>query len=283
MKYWLFNAEQADGLQCDAADIWFEDNMGFSGDDRNKYGKPLGKLKVGNVVLMYQNQKGIVGIGTVAKPWDGKGYKRKRIYVTETFPEYRIQIDWKYDLRETPFKLGWAPRKFLCSVQKAELVSRIEEAMRLAKMGHVIRPTAEEADEYIPSNRDEREVIRQQVKARRGQQGFRNRLVKRYGPQCQITGCTIFDIVEAAHIRPYRGAKDNHPDNGVLLRADMHTLFDLDMIGIHPKSLAIYCTEAVRETYAGQISDKLVCGKTGRPSETALDERFKRFDEMKSS
>ena len=31
---------------------------------------------------------------------------------------------------------------------------------------------------------------------------------------------------------PYRGTKDNHPDNGLLLRADIHTLFDLDMIGI---------------------------------------------------
>ncbi len=136
MKYWLFNAEQADGLQCDAADIWFENGMGFSGNDRKKYGEPLGKLKVGETVLMYQNQKGIVGIGTVAEPWDGKGYKQKQVYVTETFPEYRIRIDWEHDLRETPFELGWTASQFLCAVQKPELVARIEDRIRLAKMGY---------------------------------------------------------------------------------------------------------------------------------------------------
>ena len=45
------------------------------------------------------------------------------------------------------------------------------------------------------------------------------------------------DIVEAAHIWPYRGRDDNHPDNGLLLRADLHTLFDLDLMGIEPDSL----------------------------------------------
>ncbi|MEH1887220.1 MULTISPECIES: HNH endonuclease signature motif containing protein [unclassified Nostoc] len=40
---------------------------------------------------------------------------------------------------------------------------------------------------------------------------------------------TNFDAevaLEAAHIIPYSETENNHPSNGLLLRADLHTLFD---------------------------------------------------------
>ncbi|MEI9912276.1 MAG: HNH endonuclease signature motif containing protein [Bacteroidota bacterium] len=82
-------------------------------------------------------------------------------------------------------------------------------------------------------------MIQRQLKERRGQKQFRDAIIKRYGSKCMVTGCKIPDILEAAHINPYKGEKDNHPANGLLLRADIHTLFDLDLIGIHPTSFAV--------------------------------------------
>jgi hypothetical protein len=283
MQYWLFNAEQANGLPCDAADVWFHHNMGFSGNDRKKYGEPLSRLNVGDFVLMYQNEKGVVGLGTVAERWNGKGYKRKLVYLAADFPEYRIRVDWHHDLRQTPFDLGWSSPKFLCSLKKPELVARVKEAIRLAKLGHSVPPSSDEADVYTPTDVDERELIRQQIKKRRGQQQFRRNLAERYGRRCQVTGCPIFDIVEAAHIQPYRGKKDNHADNGLLLRADIHTLFDLDLIGIKPRSLEIVCADRVKNEYGNQIETKLNCGGNGRPSAKALKTRYARFREMQRS
>src|SRR5690606_14516906 len=92
---------------------------------------------------------------------------------------------------------------------------------------------------YLHSEIDDRESVFRSIKARRGQQKFRESLCKRYNNTCVVTGCKILDILEAAHIMPYRGKKDNHPSNGLLLRADIHTLFDLDLIGIDPKSLLV--------------------------------------------
>ncbi len=43
----------------------------------------------------------------------------------------------------------------------------------------------------------------------------------------------------AAHIKAYRGEQDNHPDNGLLLRSDIHTLFDVDLHGIEPEHLQV--------------------------------------------
>ena len=54
-----------------------------------------------------------------------------------------------------------------------------------------------------------------------------------------VSGCGIVDLLEAAHIAPYRGPEYNHLENGLLLRADIHTLFDLNLLRIEPGSLKV--------------------------------------------
>ena len=49
-----------------------------------------------------------------------------------------------------------------------------------------------------------------------------------------MTGCTVEAVLEAAHISPYRGDKTNDARNGLLLRADVHTLFDLQLVTVLP-------------------------------------------------
>lgn len=97
-----------------------------------------------------------------------------------------------------------------------------------------------DTDNYIPGIEDEREKVLRQINERRGQKKFGDSLRKRYGDQCMVTGCRLPDILEAAHIRPYRSEKDNHPSNGLLLRADIHTLYDLNLIKIDPETLMIH-------------------------------------------
>ncbi len=42
----------------------------------------------------------------------------------------------------------------------------------------------------------------------------------------------MIDVLEAAHVSAYRGAHSHHPQNGLLLRGDLHTLFDLGLLAI---------------------------------------------------
>lgn len=104
----------------------------------------------------------------------------------------------------------------------------------------------EDENPYLANTSDERESIYRAIKARRGQQSFRKSLLDRYDSTCVISCCKIVDILEAAHINPYRGEKDHHTNNGLLLRADLHTLFDIDLIQINP------------DNYIVEISDKLI-------------------------
>jgi putative restriction endonuclease len=86
------------------------------------------------------------------------------------------------------------------------------------------------------------------IKLRRGQKAFRNSLLKAHPQGCQVTGCNVASVLEAAHIKSYRGDDDNHVSNGLLLRTDIHTLFDLDLLRIEPVSLRIRLDDSLRDT-----------------------------------
>jgi hypothetical protein len=135
----------------------------------------------------------------------------------------------------------------------------------------------EDGAAYEPNDRDERDIVNRQIRARRGQRSFRDSLRTRYGDRCLVTGCDLLALLEAAHISPYRGAKDNAPDNGLLLRADIHTLYDLDLIAIDPGTLRICVHPALPLEYRSLAGRSLgVKGENG-PSESALHTRFVRF------
>jgi putative restriction endonuclease len=123
----------------------------------------------------------------------------------------------------------------------SQSAARQFEATRAGALDFVDANDADEAtavidgDNYAPRTGDQRRVTARQIRERRGQRAFRDALRRRYGGRCAVTGCTVLDLLEAAHIKPYRGDRDNNPQNGLLLRADIHTLFDLDLLGIEPE------------------------------------------------
>ena len=64
-----------------------------------------------------------------------------------------------------------------------------------------------------------------------------------YQCRCAVTGCAVESVLEAAQIIPYNGAQTNVTQNGLLLRADVHTLFDLGLINVKPDfSIEVFCS-----------------------------------------
>ncbi len=106
--------------------------------------------------------------------------------------------------------------------------------------------------------RDERERTLRLISQRRGQAGFRRTLLDAYGRRCAITGYDAEDALEAAHITPYRGPVTHHPSNGLLLRADLHTLFDLGLIAIDYDRRSLLISGDLRPTkYAGLADERV--------------------------
>lgn len=134
----------------------------------------------------------------------------------------------------------------------------------------------DEAD-YVPQESDRRKPVERQIPERPGQQQFRDALRERYGDRCLVTGCEILAVLEAAHISPYRGEIDNHPANGLLLRADVHTLFDLDLLGIEPERLRVELHPDVVKEYGCFADVRLRCPGKQRPAREALKLRYEQF------
>ena len=89
---------------------------------------------------------------------------------------------------------------------------------------------------FDPTNLQDAQVrVLRAVAVREGQPRFRAALLSAYGSRCAITECDAAPALEAAHIKPYESAMTNVVSNGILLRADIHTLFDLNLIGIRPR------------------------------------------------
>lgn len=79
---------------------------------------------------------------------------------------------------------------------------------------------------------DERAFTTRAIAVRQGQPAFRAALLIAYGGKCAVTETGVEAALEAAHIDGYKGPTSNHVQNGLLLRCDVHTLFDLGRIGL---------------------------------------------------
>lgn len=70
------------------------------------------------------------------------------------------------------------------------------------------------------------------TKVRIGQGAFRILVTDAYKRRCTISGEKTLPVLEAAHIKPYVASGSNTTNNGLLLRADLHKLFDSGYITI---------------------------------------------------
>ena len=122
-----------------------------------------------------------------------------------------------------------------------------------------------------------RRVLRE-ISLRRGQTQFRERLVQRYGNLCQVSRCSFPLLVEAAHILPYGKTGDNSVHNGLLLRSDLHTLFDLGLLAVHPTTRKIALHPALlRVGYASFDGAQLFTNGKHGPDRGALRQRWELF------
>lgn len=84
--------------------------------------------------------------------------------------------------------------------------------------------------ELVGSNKKQYQSSK--TKKRRGQPQFRKTLLEAYSNKCCITGEICLDVLQASHIQEYISEKSNHVQNGLVLRVDLHRLFDSGLISI---------------------------------------------------
>jgi hypothetical protein len=142
-------------------------------------------------------------------------------------------------------------------------------------------PLDNRADLADSEGRADDDIALRAIKTRRGQHRFRQDLLLAYERRCCVSGCGVEDLLEAAHIRSHSEETNCSLNNGLLLRSDLHTLFDLNLLGIDSTG-RIRISKVILDTNYRDLE------KVGRirpprsakdkPSEFALDTRMARFN-----
>jgi putative restriction endonuclease len=83
---------------------------------------------------------------------------------------------------------------------------------------------------------------------RLGQGSFRLIVTDSYQRRCAFTNSPVLHVLEAAHIRPYSLGGTHTPSNGILLRQDLHTLFDRGYMTVTP-SHQIEVSSRIKEEF----------------------------------
>ena len=88
----------------------------------------------------------------------------------------------------------------------------------------------------------------QLIRPRLGQGAFRVLVTDIYKRRCAVTQERTLPALEAAHIRPYGDGGEHEPCNGLLLRRDIHSLFDAGYVTVTP-SLHFEVSPRIKEEF----------------------------------
>jgi hypothetical protein len=149
--------------------------------------------------------------------------------------------------RESVEKGNENERYQLASISKEEVIELHKlsiDQQELDKVVKQIRIT------QIPAN-VERKRISREVLERPYQNVFRKNILSVFGSSCIVTGVSIENVLEAAHIKPVEYKGDDTHHNGLCLRSDMHQLFDSNNLRILPSGELILSEAAsTKNNYA---------------------------------
>ncbi|MBW4487806.1 MAG: tetratricopeptide repeat protein [Trichocoleus desertorum ATA4-8-CV12] len=172
-------------------------------------------------------------------------------------------------------------------LDKADLVNyqKVQERIKTLTSGKTLelselaalRERIVDVPSTAKSLKEARKGILVSIIRRQGQSLFRQKLLEAYNNQCAITDCGVEEALEAAHIIPYSENGSNQIVNGLLLRADLHTLFDLNLIAIEPKTYTVVLHPSLLQSSYGGLHQKNLCLPSStnyKPSQEALQQRW---------
>lgn len=115
------------------------------------------------------------------------------------------------------------------------------------------------------------------VRVRRGQQRFRESLLGRYGSTCAVTGAQPEDVLDAAHLYSYADRAVHDPGGGLLLRSDIHRMFDRLLLTFDPTTWTSRVAPALLDEYPALRAldaQPMAITEVVRPDPTLLEDHF---------
>lgn len=194
--------------------------MGKKGKNRDNPFRTLVD-PTGRAEWLRDKGRGHPGFGELLNPGSGKRKKRHQ----EIVQQFRLKSD-QYD--------AYRRRRLKKESSAAEHTNPVS-TLEPKGVSQPFQQSDNISIESVPLPSDK--VVAEQLSglriARDGQSEFRNLVLEAYRICC-ITACPDDTALQAAHIIPYVNRLSNVLPNGLCLRADIHYLFDRNLIRIDP-------------------------------------------------
>jgi len=209
---------------------------------------------------------------------DGMKVNKAQLYRELSLEHGRTPKAWEYRMQNISHVLDQLHQEWIEGLKPAKNVgpevtgaliklldigpsTAVSEAT-LTRLEHQ-RELVNDSGFFLPEDvEDQRNRALRSIVQRQGQREFRAALLHAYGNRCAMTGCGVVDVLEAAHIHRYMGKETNLVSNGLLLRADVHTLFDLNLVGVDTPTMRI----CVAPSLAGSTYEELGSRLLASPS-----------------
>ena len=168
-------------------------------------------------------------------------------FISEHGTEHTNHLDWRCDFhrigeRKAVFRWGDEP----LPTAQDDPGSRV--VLLRAPGGPHVSTSADDLAWEEKANNDPARWQKIVQRIRAGQPAFRKTLLATYLNRCAISGHGPPAVLEAAHIEPHHVAGVNVSTNGLLLRADLHSLFDDGLLAINPNNFEIWVAPSLRGT-----------------------------------
>ena len=207
--------------------------------------------------------------------WSGQLTRHNQLVITHESRGLELLVFY----RESQTQYPGAGFNYIGRFEYQSHIGTSPALFTLARSGYMpsiedVQAQEDEQGGFNPTTvRDGREWVLATIVRRRGQAAFRASLLAAYNSTCPVTGCKVEALLEAAHIIPYLGITTNHIQNGLPLRADIHTLFDLQLLAIDPETLTVLLAPSLIGSEYSELAGRsigLPTQATHHPSREAL-------------
>jgi hypothetical protein len=231
----------------------------------------------GKKVFPYKGEKGekkgLYSVNFTNDTNNFQGYTEEQ--VINAIEEGRFKDRGTIRMLPMDYKPGDERSAYAPEYYKGKSIKSLSSASLDSYKNPVIEP--EEKKEAASKENPVDEITYRSIKSRRGQAEFRKALLAAYNETCCISKCGVLAVLEAAHIIPHTEETNYSVSNGLLLRADIHTLYDLNLIGVDASG-TVHISTLLRNTEYSQYEGVSLGAGVPQAIAENLAQRFSLFE-----
>jgi hypothetical protein len=193
-------------------------------------------------------------VNTDAKTWEYVYFLKGIRQVDIPYAQFNAAAGYKPNNVIQSFEV--LPEEKALSVFQSLNLGAVNYGLNQELISELANAAEKEGAFDIDDEEDGRKRALSSIVRRQGQPKFRQNLLDLYESKCAISGCDAVHALEAAHKVPYKGEKTNHASNGILLRSDLHTLFDLGLLTVDAETLAVKLGVLLKDTVYSALDGK---------------------------